>query len=114
MQSRTFTGSFKTHIVRGDGPAGALKDTLSVLYGGGAYQGRPYFLGLEDRGRLESLPIKQQLAKWVAYSSIEQSAANAYFFLLEHGNVIAVNLDPSAIVFEKASVLPSRMNVKAA
>jgi len=77
MAEGTFTGSFKTHIVRGEGPADALKETLSVPYGGGAYQGLPYYLGLEDRTKLEGLALKQQLAKWVEYGSIEQSAADA-------------------------------------
>ena len=36
--------------VRGEGPADA-------------YQGCLYFLGLQDRGRLEGLPLEQQLAK---------------------------------------------------
>ena len=57
MAEGTFTGSFKTHIVRGEGPADALKETLSVPYGGGAYQGRTNFLGLENRCKLEGLPL---------------------------------------------------------
>ena len=51
MAEATFTGSFKTHIVRGEGPA----------------LGRPYFLGLQDRGRLEGLPLKQRAAGQVSH-----------------------------------------------
>jgi len=77
MAEGTFKGSFQTHIVRGEGGDDCFSETLSVPYGGGAFEGRPYFLGLEERGRLEGLALKTQLAKWVEYGSIEQSAADA-------------------------------------
>ncbi len=74
MAKGTITSSFQTHQIGG---SGTTTEELSVPYGGGKYQGAPYYLGLRDKTVLKGLALKEQLAKWVEYGSIEQSAADA-------------------------------------
>jgi len=74
MAKGTITSSFQTHQIRGNG---TTSEELKVPYGGGKYQGAPYYLGLRDRTVLKGLELREQLAKWVKYGTIEQSAADA-------------------------------------
>lgn len=74
MTKGTVTASFQTHQIQGNGKT---SEDLQVPYGGGKYQGAPYYLGLKDKTVLQGLALKEQLTKWVEYGSIEQSAADA-------------------------------------
>jgi len=120
MSKGVITTSFDTHIIKGNK---SLSTKLEVPYGGGKYQGKPYYLGKHDNTVISGVTLKEQLAKWVDYGTIEPSAAEAistvnvhkdwldlsdkYFvllgatsamgplhFLLKHGaNIVAVDLN---------------------
>jgi len=120
MTKGVICDSYDTHIIKGDKK---LLTVLEVPYGGGKYQGMPYYLGKNDDTVISGVTLKEQLTKWVEYGTIEPSAAEAistvnvnrdwldlsdqYFvllgatsamgplnFLLKHGaNIVAVDLN---------------------
>mmetsp|Transcript_29590 Transcript_29590/g.47073 ORF Transcript_29590/g.47073 Transcript_29590/m.47073 type:complete len:776 (+) Transcript_29590:85-2412(+) len=75
MSKGTFSKNvYTTHVIKGDQ---RLSTELTVEYGGGQYQGAPYYLGLHDKTVLSGKALHDQLDKWVEYGTIEPSAQQA-------------------------------------
>ena len=86
MAKGTFTGSYRTHTMDGGQKFPAKGVPLGVPYGGGRFQGKPYYLGRNDDTVLEGLELFAQLDKWVEYGTIEPSAADAIKAVVNNGD----------------------------
>ena len=63
MAKGTFPGSYRTHTMDGGQKFPAKGVPLGVPYGGGRFQGKPYYLGRNDDTVLEGLELIAQLDK---------------------------------------------------
>eukprot|EP01083_Nonionella_stella_P003247 9255_1 len=76
MTKGVIDSTYDTQVLKGKMKS-KLSTELTVPYGGGSYQGKPYYLGKDDETVLKGLSLRTQLDKWVEYGTIEPSAAES-------------------------------------